>query len=186
MLLCPSSNMVTQITDLPWSKASHPAMLHFMCRKTAVGVSTLERGTDRRERRLNVCLVGSIDIFPCVQEKTSGREGGGWGVCKFMCVCLVCMVIRWLLKKNHVISYRRQSWGKDRCVSVRVCIGSPVVDTCARVCLINGRCDCVFLPEDLPAYYTHYYTYTVHIMLRLIGKVTWLLGNKDFVLCSFL
>lgn len=96
----------------PGARHLTPAVLHFMCRKTAVGVFMLKK----EERQLNVCLVGSIDIFPWVQEKATYREGE-LGGCNFVCVCLQCMVIRWV-QRDYVTPYRRQSWGKDRSMCV--------------------------------------------------------------------
>lgn len=45
VVLCVASRTATRITDIPWSKASHPSCCCSlcMCGKTAMGVSTLER-----------------------------------------------------------------------------------------------------------------------------------------------
>ena len=114
--------MVTQITDLPWSEASHPAVLHFMCRKTAVGVSMLQRGTDRRERRINVSLVGSIDISPCVQEKATGREGGN-EVSVSLCACMSAVHGNQVVVKRSCPFLQETKLRKGLvCVCVCVCV----------------------------------------------------------------
>lgn len=93
-----TSNIVTQISDLPWRKASHPTVLHFMCREsereTAVGVSELQ----------SVCLVGCIDIFPWVEAKTTcgWRERGG---CMLMYVCAWISVLHPVTKGlSHLLA----------------------------------------------------------------------------------
>lgn len=82
------SSMCLCYTDMLWSKASIPPprcswraeRLQWVCPCMRV------------ERQRNVCLVGSIDIFPWAQEKATGNKGKQ-GFCRFMCLH-VCVCLR--------------------------------------------------------------------------------------------
>lgn len=87
-------------TDMLWSKASIPPprcswraeRLQWVCPCMRV------------ERQRNVCLVGSIDIFPWAQEKATGNKGKQ-GFCRFMClhVCVCLRVCEYVCELQYLV-----------------------------------------------------------------------------------
>lgn len=152
----------------------------------------------REERQLNVCLVSSIDIFPWVQARATGGEGGNEGSVS-LCVCM-CESAAHGNQVSAKRLYHYLQGTKLRGIPICACVCRF---TCQqRLCVIKGTsadstacmvCFDLSLSEDFPACHTHNYTVPLyahshskrlnHRAQRLIREVTWLLSNTDFIQC---